>query len=91
MESDVAEANLRKWFWTFKEMLVDRFPQNSGMFDFIVEKAYKEGFLYECMEFSYLHLEIDSKDRGGMEGLTIGNYISAINFGYRMWNKPIMN
>lgn len=89
MRGDIAEANLRKWFWVFEDVMVDKFPQYRETFDDIVTKAAKEGFLYECMEFSYLHLEIDSKDRGGMDRLTIGDYVSAMDFGYRMWNKKV--
>ena len=85
MTKEVAESNLQKWFWEFKYKLVDEFPEYHGTFDYIVGNSDENGVLYEVMEFSYLHLEIDADKKGGWDNLIITDYLNAIEYGYMEW------
>jgi hypothetical protein len=87
MTNEVAESNLQKWFWIFKEKMVDEFPEYHGTFDYVVSTSDALGVLYEVMEFSYRHLEMDADERGGMNNLTISDYLKAIDYGYMAWEE----
>lgn len=91
MNQQTAEKNLQTWFWTFKDKMVDQFPQYSGTFDYVVGTADSCGVLYECMEFAYKHLEIDGTECGGIEYLDIDDYVSALDFGYMNWVYELNN
>ena len=81
MTNEVAESNLQKWFWVFKDKMVDEFPEYHGTFDYIVSTSDELGVLYEVMEFAYRHLELDADERGGIDNLTISYYLNAIDYG----------
>jgi hypothetical protein len=87
MERKVAESNLEKWFWEFKHKMVDEYPEYHITFDYIVDTSYKNDVLYEVMEFAYRHLELDADERGGMNNLTIADYLKAIDYGYMSWEE----
>lgn len=87
MTQEVAESNLHKWFWTFKEKMVDEFPEYSGTFDYVVINSDECGVLYEVMEFAYRYLEVECELKGGFDNLNITDYLQAIDYGYMEWVK----
>jgi hypothetical protein len=87
MTKEVAESNLQKWFWMFKEKMVDEFPEYHGTFDYVVGNSDENEVLYEVMEFAYRHLEVDSELKGGWDNLIITDYLNAMDYGYMEWVK----
>jgi hypothetical protein len=87
MTQEVAQTNLEKWFWEFKHKMVDEFSEYQITFDYIVNNSFENNVLYEVMEFSYLHLEIDADKKGGWGNLIITDYLNAIEYGYMEWVK----
>lgn len=87
MTQEVAENNLEKWFWMFKHKLVDEYPEYHGAFDYVIANSEENGVLYEVMEFAHRHLEVDSELKGGMDNLSITDYMNAIDYGYMEWMK----
>jgi len=87
MTKEVAESNLQKWFWMFKEKMVDECPEYHGTFDYVVSNSDENEVLYEVMEFAYRHLEVDSELKGGWDNLIIADYLNAIDYGYMEWVK----
>lgn len=87
MKQQIAEKNLQTWFWTFKEKMVDEYPEYHRTFDYIVKNADSNGVLFECMEFAYRYLEVESELKVGWDNLNISDYINAIEYGYMEWVK----
>lgn len=87
MTQEKAVSNLHKWFWTFKNKLVNDFPEYRMTFDYIVGKSNDEGLLYEVMEFAFLHLEVEADKKGGENNLIVTDYIQALEYGYNEWIK----
>jgi hypothetical protein len=87
MTKEVAESNLQKWFWMFKEKMVDEFQEYHRTFDYIVSNSDENGVLYEVMEFSNRYLEVESELKGGWDNLIITDYLDAIEYGYMEWVK----
>ena len=87
MTKEVAESNLQKWFWMFKEKMVDEFPEYHGTFDYVVSNSDENEVLYEVMEFAYRYLQVEVALRGGEDNLTITNYLKALDYGYDEWKK----
>lgn len=67
--------------------MVDEFSEYQITFDYIVNNSFENNVLYEVMEFSYLHLEIDADKKGGWDNLIITDYLNAIEYGYTEWVK----
>ena len=87
MTQEVAESKLLTWFWMFENKMCKEFPEYSGTFDYIVEKSYDNGVLYEVMEFANRFLEVESELKGGWDNLFITDYLNAIDYGYMEWVK----
>jgi hypothetical protein len=87
MTKEIAENNLHKWFWLFKHKLVDDYPEYSKTFDYMIGNADENGVLYEVMEFSYRHLQVDTVLKGGEDNLMITDYLKALDYGYDEWVK----
>jgi hypothetical protein len=87
MTQQTAEKTIRNWFWTFKEKLVDEYPEYHSSFDLIISKSSDYGLLWEVLEFAYRYLEVDVELKGGLDNLNATDYMAALDYGYGEWIK----
>jgi hypothetical protein len=87
MTQEIAEKNVRNWFWTFKHKLVDDFPEFQSTFDKVVTDSNEHGLLYEVFEFAFRYLEVEGEGKGGMNNLDLTDYLQALDYGYGEWIK----
>jgi hypothetical protein len=85
MTKEIAEKNIKKWFWEFKYKLVDDLPEYHNIFDNMISSSNRDGVLYEVLEFAYRYLEIDALNKGGMNNLMGVDYLEALDYGYNEW------
>jgi hypothetical protein len=82
---ETAKENIEKWFFTFKERLVDDFTEYQITFDYLVTVANDNGFLYNMLETSYKELEDKSLTKGGFDNLIVTDYIKSLEYGFNKW------
>jgi hypothetical protein len=82
IDKQTANENIEKWFYTFKEKLVDDFPEYRKTFDSIIVEAYEKNLLYQMMETAYYRLTSLGENKGGFDYLFITDYINVLEFAY---------
>lgn len=87
MKIQQAKVNIKNWFWSFKEKLVDEYPEYHSSFDKIVSVANRNEVVYEVFEFANRHLEVDAELKGGIDNLSPTDYMNALEYGCNEWVK----
>ena len=82
-----AKQNLEKWFYIFKEKLVDDYPEYRITFDYIITDTNEKDLLYRTFEAAFIRLEEIAKIKGGRNNLFIRDYLDSLEFGYNLYTK----
>jgi hypothetical protein len=85
MEQQIAQENIEKWFFTYKEKLVDDFTEYQNTFDYLITAANDNGVLYNMLETSYGLLEDVALSKGGFNNLILTDYIKTLEHGFNTW------
>jgi hypothetical protein len=87
VNQEIAKKNIEKWFQTFKEKLVDDFPEYRLTFDFLISDAYEKDLLYNVFETAYDNLIQIGAFKGGADNLRCSDYLKALENAYNKWVK----